>query len=189
MLRFNLDIDVMATKWKDEEQRKEYIKNFTDVVEKGLMKMTVPNWEVKNVTVEEIDDFEIIDYKLDCNGHWYGLFDDGSLERDWRPVRAFDVPLKYLIGEYEYMVIELSDKEAKYSELKETYDNREFEIVYMSDIDFKELYGSTSEKVRKQHAKTELSDISEQLTALQLSIDWLKRYTGFLRELIRCKGE
>jgi hypothetical protein len=57
----------------------------------------------------------------------------------------------------------------------------------MSDINFKELYGSTSEKVRKQHAKTELSDLYGQINSLELSINWLKNYIPFLRELVRVK--
>ena len=56
MLRFNLDIEIMASKWEDEEQKQEYIKNFTNVVERGLEAMTVPDWTVKNVTVEELEE-------------------------------------------------------------------------------------------------------------------------------------
>ena len=56
MLRFNLDIDIMSVKWHDEEQKQVFIENFTDVVQRGLVAMTVPDWTVKNVTVEEIED-------------------------------------------------------------------------------------------------------------------------------------
>ena len=56
MLRFNLDIDIEAPKWEDEAQKKEFIKNFTDVVQKGLNVMTVPDWTVKNVTVRELEE-------------------------------------------------------------------------------------------------------------------------------------
>ena len=85
------------------------------------------------------------------------------------------------------MIVELTHKEIKYMELKEQYNSKEFEIVYMSDIDFKELYGSTSEKVRKQHASKVLKPLKTKLNGLELSIDYLKRYISFLRELIRVK--
>ena len=56
MLRFNLDIDIESPRWDDEEQKQDFIKNFTDVVQRGLEVMTVPDWTVKNVTVEELED-------------------------------------------------------------------------------------------------------------------------------------
>ena len=55
VLRFNLDIDVIAGNWENEEEKKVFIKNFTDVVQQGLFKMTVSDWEVKNVTVKELE--------------------------------------------------------------------------------------------------------------------------------------
>jgi hypothetical protein len=55
-LRFNLDIDVESNKWDDESQKEVFIENFTDVVQKGLEVMTVPDWTVKNVTVEEVEE-------------------------------------------------------------------------------------------------------------------------------------
>jgi len=56
MLRFNLDIDVESLRWEDDEMKEAFIQNFTDVVQRGLSAMTVPDWTVKNVTVEEIED-------------------------------------------------------------------------------------------------------------------------------------
>ena len=85
------------------------------------------------------------------------------------------------------MIVELTHKETEYMKLKEQYNSKEFEIVYMSDINFKELYGNTSEKVRKQHASVELKLLKDELQGLELSIDYLKRYISFLRELIRVK--
>ena len=85
------------------------------------------------------------------------------------------------------MIVELTHKETKYMELKEQYNSKEFDIIYTSDIDFKSLYGSTAEKVRKQHANTVLKKLKTEINNLELSIDWLKRYISFLRELIRTK--
>ena len=58
MLRFNLDIDIHAHKWETEEQKQDFIRNFTDVVQSGLVEMTVPDWQVKNVTVRELENEE-----------------------------------------------------------------------------------------------------------------------------------
>ena len=134
-----------------------------------------------------LDKMEVIDYRLTSYGTWEGLHDDGTTERDWRPVNVDEVPLHYLLKEWECILLELASVERRYLKLKEDYIVKEFEIVYMSDINFKELYGSTSEKVRKQHAKTELSDLNGQINSLELSINWLKNYIPFLKELVRCK--
>ena len=110
-------------------------------------------------------------------------------ECDWRFVDITDVPLNYLLNEWECLLIELSRKEVDLAQTKEMYNAKEFEIVYMSDIDFKALYGSTSEKVRKQHASNELKQLKDKQNDLELSIQWIKSYLPFLREAIRLKGE
>jgi hypothetical protein len=108
-------------------------------------------------------------------------------EYGWLAIPAADVPLDDLLLCYEDLIIELSQKETEHIEVKEDYDSKEFEIVFLSDINFKELYGSTSEKVRKQHASTVLKPLKTKLNGFELSIDYLKRYISFLRELIRVK--
>lgn len=108
-------------------------------------------------------------------------------EHGWIAIPAADVPLDDLLLCYEDLIIELSQKETEHIEVKEDYDSKEFEIVFMSDINFKELYGSTSEKVRKQHASKVLKSLKTKLNGLELSIDYLKRYISFLRELISTK--
>ena len=139
------------------------------------------------------DTMEYLDYKCE-DGYWKALVDDkipmttdGRSVPDWRPVLCHEVPVKYLLETYHCMIVELSRKETEYMGLKEQYNQKEFEIVYMSDINFKELYGSTSEKVRKQHASNELKPLKDELQGLELSIDYLKRYIVFIRELIRVK--
>ena len=152
---------------------------------------------MSNLNEEDIaiilGDMEYLDYKCE-DGYWKALVDDkipmttdGKSVPDWRPVLCHEVPVKYLLETYHYMIVELTHKETKYMELKEQYNSKEFEIVYMSDINFKELYGSTSEKVRKQHASTELKPLKTKLNGLELSIDYLKRYIVFIRELCKWK--
>lgn len=146
---------------------------------------------MSNLNEEDIaryqEGIKIVDYRIDELGYWLGLHDDGTIERDWRPVYCHEVPVKYLLETYHCMIVELTHKETEYMELKEQYNSEEFEIVYMSDINFKELYGSTSEKVCKQHASTVLKPLKTKLNGLELSIDYLKRYIVFIRELIRVK--
>ena len=127
----------------------------------------------------------------DDKGHWQHLISyetvDGELVQEWCGCMAVDVPVNYLLIEYEGFIAELSYKEMELSKKKENFNQKEFEIIYMSDINFKELYGSTSEKVRKQHASNELKPLKDELQGLELSIDYLKRYISFLRELIHVK--
>ena len=56
IVRFNLDIEVVADKWDSEDQKQDFIDNFTDVVNLGLELATVPDWFVTNVSVEFEDD-------------------------------------------------------------------------------------------------------------------------------------
>ena len=127
----------------------------------------------------------------DDKGHWQHLISyetvDGELVQEWCGCMAVDVPVNYLLIEYEGFIAELSYKEMELSKKKENFNQKEFEIVYMSDINFKELYGSTSEKVRKQHASNELKPLKDELQGLELSIDYLKRYIVFIRELCKWK--
>ena len=127
----------------------------------------------------------------DDNGQWQQMISyetvDGELVQEWCGCMAVDVPVNYLLIEYEDFIAELSYKEMELSKKKEIFNREEFEIIYISDIDFKSLYGSTAEKVRKQHANTVLKKLKTEINNLELSIDWLKRYISFLRELIRVK--
>lgn len=130
------------------------------------------------------------DYKLE-DGCWKKTFVDmdneGNESVGWIPCLINEVPIDVLLNEWEDLVLELSQKEMQLSTKKEEYANKEFEIVFMSYIDFKKLYGSTAEKVRKQHAKNELSELDSEVKALELSVDWIKQYIILLREVVRCK--
>lgn len=116
---------------------------------------------------------------------WQEYHEEGG----WLAIPALDVPKSMLLLKYEELIVELSCKETEYMELKEQYNSEEFKIVYISDINFKEIYGSTSEKVRKQHASIVLKPLKTKLKGLELSIDYLKRYIVFIRELIRVKSD
>lgn len=89
--------------------------------------------------------------------------------------------------EWYNIISELSRKEEKYYLKKADYDRKEFDIVYVQDIDFKAMYGSTAEKVRKQHAKTVLKDLDKEVKGLELSIDYLKRRLTYLKGLVTVK--
>ena len=89
--------------------------------------------------------------------------------------------------EWYNIIGELSHKEEKYYLKKAEYDRKEFDIVYVQDIDFKAMYGSTAEKVRKQHAKTVLKDLDKEVKGLELSIDYLKRRLTYLKGLVTVK--
>ena len=125
----------------------------------------------------------IIDYKLNEDGNWEQLiaYDNGKTK--WCGCVITDVPVEKLLISWEFLVAELSLKEIALCNKKEEYDKKEFDIVYNSDIDFKALYGSTSEKVRKQHAKDVLIDWSKEIDSLELSIKWIKNYNSFDKTL------
>ena len=112
---------------------------------------------------------------------------DGNERLEWYVVPVRNVPVNVLLDVYEDMVVELSDKEFELSGVKEEYALKEFEIVFKSDIDFKALYGSASEKTRMKHAKEVLSDLDKRKQSLELSVDFIKNYIPLLREVLRCK--
>lgn len=87
--------------------------------------------------------------------------------------------------EWENLIIELSDKEVDYYNLKEKYNGLSENII--ASTDFKELYGKNNETVRKNHVKNELSDIVSELKTLEFSIDYIKRRISFLKQLIHTK--
>ena len=89
--------------------------------------------------------------------------------------------------EWYNIISELSKKEEQYYLKKAEYDRKEFDIVYVQDIDYKKLYGSTAEKVRKQHAKTVLKELDKEVKGLELSIDYLKRRLTYLKGLVTVK--
>jgi len=126
------------------------------------------------------------------NGKWFeshrGYDNDGEPFDEWIEVPLTKVPAVELLNEWESLVGELAEKSLELSECKDEYARKEFAIVFQSDIPFKEMYGSASEKTRKQHAKGELSDLDGQITALEVSTDWLKHRIELLKYVIRTKN-
>lgn len=125
------------------------------------------------------------------NGIWRRAFEGFDKNNDsyvvWRIVLITDVPVKVLLDEWEDLLHELYNKEEELQRKNEEYNKKEFEIVYQSDIDFQSLYGAKSEKVRKQHAKTVLSELNDEINSLELSVNWIKSYIPLLKEVIRSK--
>lgn len=56
MLRFTVTVDVIADKWADEDEKKVFMGNAEDVIQKGLNLLTLPDWEVTVQDVEDIND-------------------------------------------------------------------------------------------------------------------------------------
>ena len=158
--------------------------DIAEIVENGFKTITSIN---ENAFAEERNNPDGNNRTIFVEGKWYKLVPIDPKTQTYVECGAFSVDEKRLFTEYEFLINELMNKEAELSQLKEQYNDKEFEIVYQSDIDFKGLYGSTSEKVRKQHAKTVLSDLDSHISSLELSINWIKQYIPFIREVIRCK--
>ena len=134
----------------------------------------------------------MISYRLDLNGHWSVLVSDpieidGEVidERDWRACNITDVPVDYLLREWECMLLELSSKEVKLLIKKEYIKEQSFKIE--QETDFKEIYGKNNADIRKQHIKGELADVYDEVQGLELSINWIHSYIPLLKEVVRCK--
>ena len=56
MLVFTVKMSVQAGKWSDENQKQVFMKNAEDVVNRGLMLATVPDWVAEVVDVHEEED-------------------------------------------------------------------------------------------------------------------------------------
>ena len=93
--------------------------------------------------------------------------------------------LELLLGEWERLINELSEKEVALYEWKEIYQIKSLEIE--NTVDFKSIYGKNNADVRKQHIKMELGEWDKTIHELETSINWISRRISFLRELIRVK--
>jgi hypothetical protein len=97
------------------------------------------------------------------------------------------VPVAELLRTYEKLLIDLADKEIQLLQLKEFIASESFKIEQHTD--FKELYGKNNAEIRKHHIRSELADVYDEVTGLELSINWIKSYVPLLREVIRCKQD
>ena len=127
----------------------------------------------------------------DEKGYWEQLTQyegkDGEMVSEWCGCVITDVPVEDLIGEWESLVAELSNKEVELLKLKEFIAVKSFEIE--QETDFKALYGKNNADVRKHHIKTELADVYDDVTGLELSINWIKSYIPLLKEVLKYKRQ
>ena len=114
------------------------------------------------------------------------LYDrEGEPYTEWRNCKITEVPLNTLLDEYENIIYELSEKEIQKHNLKETIFKQEQEII--KNTDFNTLYGANNKDVRKSHLDQVLADKYQEKIDLNFSIDYLKRYIGLLKEVVRSK--
>ena len=103
-------------------------------------------------------------------------------------ISFLDEPVIDNLSEWSQCITSLSVKEKLLIEKKEQKSREEFEIMFVNtDIDFKEIYGSTSEKVRKKHADKVLKPLKDEIKGLELDIDYLKRRISFLKQVVYTK--
>ena len=110
---------------------------------------------------------------------------DGNETVKDMPVIIVNVPVDFLLREWEDLVMELSDKEVELYNLKEAYLIAESKIV--NEVDFKALYGANNQKVRDNHVRNELSDMVSDMKGLEFGINWIRSYIPLLKEVIRVK--
>ena len=90
------------------------------------------------------------------------------------------------LNEWSRLITELCDREKDLYKVKEEYNALSEKII--AETDFKALYGKNNESVRKQHVKSELSDMYDIIKAHEFSIDYCKRRISYLKSLIRVKS-
>lgn len=134
----------------------------------------------KGFTVTKIDD--PANYYFDCRDKF-----NAKALCEYLNKNSYSTSINDDLNKWTRLITDLSSKETELISLKEEYAQKEFEIVFMSDIDFKALYGSTAEKVRKQHAANELKPLKDKINSLELSVSYLKHKISYLKELIRTK--
>ena len=88
--------------------------------------------------------------------------------------------------EWEEAITELSNNEVELTNIKQTYNDLEFEIL--TTFDFKDKYGKDNDKIRNQHIKMELKELVDKKHELEISISYLKRKIDFIKELMRMQG-
>ena len=110
---------------------------------------------------------------------------DGQPYFRWYFIPIVKVPVELLIEQWEELVNELSNKEIEYFKLKEYYESERHHLE--TTVDFKELYGKNNADVRKHHIKMELSDVYDEMKALEFGINWIRSYILLIKEVVRCK--
>ena len=94
-----------------------------------------------------------------------------------------------IVKQYEHYIIELSSKEVELIQVKEEYNEKEFQIKYVDDINFKELYGRANDDTRNYHVTITLKELLDKKQDLEISIDYLKRRISFLKTVLYLRME
>lgn len=89
-----------------------------------------------------------------------------------------------IIDEWNKAIEELSQKEKKLLHVKDEYSQKEFNIKYVDDIDFKELYGRANDDTRAHHVRITLKELINEKNELELRVDYLTRRISFLKAVL-----
>ncbi len=89
-----------------------------------------------------------------------------------------------IMDEWNKSIEELSQKEKKLLHVKDEYSQKEFNIKYVDDIDFKELYGRANDDTRAHHVRITLKELINEKNELELRVDYLTRRISFLKAVI-----
>lgn len=89
--------------------------------------------------------------------------------------------------EWENLINSVNSNQINLITLKEEYEEKAQKII--SETDFKELYGANNQKVRDNHVKKELSDLTDEINDTKLDVEYAKMRISFLKRLIDMKTE
>ena len=113
-----------------------------------------------------------------------GKPDDGEPCFEWVDCPITNVPVSVLCDEWEKLIRELSRKEVALQHVKKEFAEKEFQIKYIEDIDFKGLYGKANDDTRNHHVKLVCKELLERKNGLELSVDYLKREINLLKSVV-----
>lgn len=89
-----------------------------------------------------------------------------------------------ILMEMENTIDKLREKETAFNEIADEYSKKKFNIMFIEDINFKEIYGKANDDVRKHHAKVTLQDLRAKKNDLKIEIDYLKRRLKLLKSIM-----
>jgi len=118
------------------------------------------------------------------DGKWK-MYDEQ--EDEWVTVMIVKVPIETLLEEYNNLLRELSQKEEELNTITHDYREKQINIMYIENIDFKTLYGKANDDIRKHHFRTVHAELIQQKEALELSTDYIKRVIGLFKRVIDYK--